>query len=681
MDHQSSPNFVPPKARKLSVQLETNGQTRVDEYQWLQQRANKDVSAYLQAENSYTDAVMADTCALQETLFNELKNRIKEDDESVPYLWHGYEYFSRTIKDKDYAVHLRRRPDGEESVILDVNSLASGFDYYDVGFLAVSPDSQLLAWTEDTDGSENWSIRVRNLASGEALADTLTGCAADLVWHADSQGFWYLRLDENRRPWQLCSYRLGQSADSQVLLEEPDERFYLGLSLARSEDRLFIISGSIDTSECYQCSVDEPGVKPELILARQQGHEYYPDYDGQRLLIRTNDQGIYYRLVEASPANPQLWQEVVRHRKGITLEDYEIFSDHLVLFERENGLESVRILAKDGESQTLIFPDEAWTVHSTDNAEADADFLRIGYESLNRPYSIIDVDLKSGKQTTRKQMPVLGGFESSDYQTLRIEVVSHDGVKVPVSVVGRKDSFDRSSPLMLYGYGAYGSSQDPYFSSARINLLDRGMLFTLAHIRGGGDLGEDWYRSGRRMQKKNTFEDFIACAEGLISEGLTTDRQLFISGGSAGGLLVGAVLNQRPELFGGALLDVPFVDVLNTMLNPELPLTVTEYDEWGNPEEPAVYDYIASYSPYDNIRNTIYPPILVQAGLEDSRVQYWEPAKWVARMREMKTDNNPLLLKTRMDTGHGGASGRYDGMRECAFDQAFILKTMGLTDG
>ncbi len=681
----SSSLAAPSALQQATERTDDQGRLRIDYYQWLEQRDSQRVMDWLAEENAYTEQGMADTKALQECLYQEMKGRLQEDDQSLPYQWQGYEFFSCTVAGKDYPIHYRRLVGGGvDEVIFDGNQHADGEEYFDLGVMSISPNNQLLAWAEDFQGNESWVIRVRDLESGQLLPDVLTGCSANIVWARDNQGFWYIRLDKNFRPAQLCFHSLGDDlANDPILFDERDERFFLSVYPDRSESLLILESASTDTTECFLGSLDSSERVLQMVRPRQTGLEYYLDSDGKQLYIRTNDQGINYRLATASFDQPQLWQALVPHRDTITLEDYELFPEHIVLFEREQGLVQVRIVStaadqKSAEPITLAFPDQAWSVGGCDNADFHAGFLRLEYESLNRPASIFDVDLTTGALTLRRQMPVLGDFNPDDYQSQRLMITSHDGVEVPVSLVGRHESFKAPAPVLLYGYGAYGMSEDVYFSGGRINLLDRGMIFAIAHVRGGADLGESWYRDGRRLNKKNSFEDFIACAKGLIAQGIADSERIVISGGSAGGLLMGAVLNQAPELFAGAVLDVPFVDVLNTMLNPELPLTVTEYDEWGDPADDDVYRYIRSYSPVDNIRCQHYPPQLVMGGLEDRRVQYWEPAKWVAKMRAEKLDNNVVFLKTHMGAGHFGASGRYGAMREAAFEQAFILTVAGL---
>ncbi|CAM3507988.1 S9 family peptidase [Parendozoicomonas haliclonae] len=672
------PPFAP---KEPVVRVDEQGRSRTDDYFWLEDRGSQQVQDWLEAENRYTAEGMAETEALQKTLYQEMKARMKEDDESLPYQWRGYEYFSRTIKGEDYAVHYRRKLSSENvEVLFDGNLQADGQDYFDLGVLSVSPDNNLLGWAEDFAGDESWTLCFRDIETNRLLPDTLKGCSANIVWASDSRSFWYIRLDKNFRPWQLCHHMLGQDVSTdQILFEEPDERFFLSVYPDRTESFLLVESASTDTTECYIGSLDSADVPLQLIRPRQTGLEYYPDSDGQTLFIRTNDTGINYRLVTADPQSPAEWHELLAHREQTTLGDFEIFPGKLVLFERETGLVQVRLFDLASRTTiTLDFPDEAWSVGGCDNAEFEAGFLRLEYESLNRPPSVYDVSLVTGELTLRRQQEVLGGFDPERYQTRRLMIPSHDGIEVPVSLVGLKESFDQPAAMLLYGYGAYGASEDPYFAKARLNLLDRGMIFGIAHVRGGADLGEAWYRDGRRLSKKNSFEDFVACSRYLIEQGYTSSDRLVISGGSAGGLLMGAVLNQAPELFAGAVLDVPFVDVLNSMLNPDLPLTVTEYDEWGDPAEDEVYNYIASYSPIDNIRSVDYPPQLVLGGFEDRRVQYWEPAKWVATMRDRKTDSSPIYLKTHMGAGHFGASGRYEAMKEAAFEQAFILTVAGL---
>ena len=653
-----------------------HGRKRQDDYSWLENPDNPEVIAWLEKENAWTKDAMADARPLQERLYQEMKGRLKEDHQSLPYLWRGHEFFSRTLTGKEYAIHYRQ-PQGQKNaqVLFDSNRQAGSHDYFELGSLVVSPDNRLLAWAEDTTGEESWTLSVRDLTNNAALPDQLTDCASDIVWAADSQSFWYVRLDAARRPWQLCHHRLGTPvAEDPVLLEEPDGRFFLGIAADRTEQLLLVTLASTDTTECWWTSLARPDEPLQVIRPREKGLEYYPEFDGQQFYIKTNDKGINYRLVTASPALPDQWQEQVAHRQDVTLEDYELFPEHLVLFERQQGLVQVRVLQLEtGQSCQVQFPDELWSVAGCDNVDYHAGFLRLEYESLNRPASVLDVDLETGQWQLRWQQPVEGGFDPGNYQSRRLWVTAEDGVQVPVSLVGRHDSFSRPAPLLLYGYGAYGASEDPDFSQARLNLLDRGMIFAIAHVRGGGELGEIWYRQGRRMHKKNSFTDFVTCARFLIDQKITAADRLLATGGSAGGLLIAAALNLAPELFAGARLQVPFVDVLNTMLNPELPLTLTEYDEWGDPADKAAYDYIRSYSPVDAVAARDYPPQLVIAGLTDARVPFWEAVKWVARVRALNTGDSPAFLKVTMQAGHGGVSGRYQAMKDEAFEQAFLL--------
>ncbi|MCY4471889.1 MAG: S9 family peptidase [Kistimonas sp.] len=652
------------------------GRERRDEYSWLEDPESQEVKDWLEKENAWTQAVMADSAPLEDQLYLEMKARLRETFESLPYQWRGYEFFERTLEGREYPIHYRRKlGQAAPELLFDSNQQAGKHAYFELGSLAVSPDNRFLVWAEDSTGDEEWTLSIRNLDTGELLPESLDTCSSCVVWAADSQSFWYLRLDACRRPWQLCHHRLGTAVTvDRVLLEETDARFFMALSADRTEQLLLVELASTDTTEYLWGPLSEPDAPLQLMRPREKGLEYYPDFDGHQFYIKTNDQGINYRLVTASVQQPQHWTELVPHRQDVTLEDYELFPGHLVLFEREKGLVQVRIRQlHTGDSCQVAFPDALWSVAAGDNAEYDAGFLRLEYESLNRPLSVLDVCLDTGHWQLRWQLPVEAGFNPDDYQTRRIQVPSEDGVLVPVSLVGRRESFSRPVPVLLYGYGAYGASEDPGFSSGRLNLLDRGMLFAIAHVRGGGDLGEHWYRQGKGLHKKNSFADFVACARFLIDQNITAADRLLAEGGSAGGLLVAASLNRAPELFAGAVLNVPFVDVLNTMLDPGLPLTVTEYDEWGDPADPAVYDYIHSYSPVDGVKAGPYPPQLVTTALADSRVPFWEAVKWVARVRSQTTGCHPALLKIHMQAGHGGASGRYQAMRELACEQAFML--------
>lgn len=650
---------------------------RFDPFHWLREQDDPETLPYLNAENDYTQSQMADTAELQETLFTTLKGRIQETDCSVPYRWKNYDYFSRTQAGLQYPKTYRRAVGSDqEELLIDGNRLAADHPYFSLGALEVSPNQQLMAYADDTEGDEVYQIHLQRIADSEPLEAPLTGCAGGLVWSEDNLGFYYNTLDASQRPHQLWYHRLGEpQSDDQLIFSEPDGRFFLGAYKSKSDQLIFIELSSKESTETWFADSQHIETAFRCIQPRQPKHEYYVDHDGERLLIRSNDQHQNYRLATASTEQPEHWLECIEPQEDLFLEDAEPFGDHLVLTERINGQVRLVILNQSGR-HLIEFPDQCYSTGLSSNIELNADFVRIEYESLNRPAQVIDVDLASGVQTLRKQKAVLGDYNADDYLCKRLYATASDGTQIPISLVGHHQSWQNSAPLYLYGYGAYGESLDPWFSHARLNLLERGFIFAIAHIRGGGDLGDSWYQAGKLEHKERSFTDFIDCLNHLHQEGISTPEQTVVSGGSAGGLLIGAVINRAPELIHSAVAEVPFVDVLSTMLDPELPLTVTEYDEWGNPEEAAAYQQIKAYSPIDNITEHSYPHLLVTAGLSDPRVQYWEAAKWVATLRRKKTDQHLLLLKTDMDAGHGGASGRYQAMREVAFEQAFVLKTL-----
>jgi oligopeptidase B len=671
-----------PRAKIVPKQVTLHGDTRLDNYFWLRDRSDPDVIPYLEAENRYTEEVMAPTLPLRETLYQEILGRIQETDVSVPVKRDDYFYYTRTEEGKAYSIQCRKHGglDASEEILLDSNALAEGQNYFRLGTFAVSPDHRLLAYSTDLEGDESYTIRVKNLSTGQLLPDRIDNTYDTLEWANDNRTFFYTVLDAAKRPYRVFRHELGALSDA-LVYQEDDARFNLSLAKTRSRQFLFIETSSPLTSELRYVDADHPRGEFRVLLARRQDVEYDATHHGEYFYIRTNDQAKNFRLMRTEVNNPSAdsWQTVIPARAGVTIEGVDSFEDHIVVYERERGLEKICIRDGDGElSHYVEFPEPVYTVTATGNAEYKTHLLRFAYTSLVTPVSVFDYNVHTRERELRKRYEVRGGYDASQYQSERIFAKAPDGVEVPISLVYKK-GFERNaaSPLLLYGYGAYGHSIDPRFSSDRLSLLDRGFAFAIAHIRGGAELGEEWHDQGKLLQKKNTFTDFIACAEHLLAEHYTSTQRLAIMGGSAGGLLMGAVLNMRPKLFHAVIAKVPFVDTLNTMLDPSLPLTIAEYEEWGNPEQEEFYRYIRSYSPYDNVALRHHPAMLVTAGLNDPRVSYWEPAKWVAKLRALKKDANVLLLKTNMGSGHFGPSGRYEGIREVAFDYAFLLGAVG----
>lgn len=675
----------PPVAKAVPKTLTMHGHERTDNYQWLREKENPEVIAYLEAENAYTDANMKHTEQLQARLYEEIKSRIKQTDLSVPYRMDDYFYYTRTVEGKNYPFYCRKKGslDGAEEILLDVNAMAEGKKYYRVSLFRVSPDHKLVAFADDTEGDETYTLRFKDLTSGAILPDAIAGIDAAGEWGNDNRTVFYLTLDATRRPYKLFRHRLGEPADTDAeLYHEADETFGINVSKSRSRKFLILDLRSTMTREVRVLSADDPTGAFSVIEPRKRGHEYEIEHHGDRFFIVTNDQAKNFRLMEAPVAAPTQsnWKEVIPHRERVKLDGVDAFENHLVIRERDEGLPRLRIRKlADGSDHVVDFAEPAYSVFATGNEEFKTDTVRFIYQSLITPRSVFDYNMNTKKRELLKQDEVLGGYDPKNYVTERIFAKAPDGTRVPLNLAYRKGLVrDGKNPCFLNAYGSYGASSDTFFSSERVSLLDRGFVFALANIRGGGELGRTWYEDGKLLKKKNTFTDFIACAEHLIAEKYTSPDRLAIQGGSAGGLLMGAVTNMRPDLFKVVLAQVPFVDVINTMLDPTIPLTTLEYDEWGNPNDKAYYEYMYSYSPYDNVAAKNYPNILVKTGLNDPRVAYWEPAKWVARLRATKTDNNRLLFKTRMEAGHGGASGRYDRWKDYAFDYAFILDTMKL---
>jgi oligopeptidase B len=670
----------PPHAAKLAHQIEIHGDTIVDDYFWLRDRDNPQVMEYLKAENDYTEQVLEPHAELRESLFQELKARVKEDDRSVPVKKDDYYYYSRVAAGKQYGIHCRKRGDlnSPEEIILDENQLAEGKPYFQLGTFSISPNHQLLAYSEDIDGSERYTLRIKNLTTGELFPETIANTYYSLEWVNDNQTFYYTVLDENLRPYRLYRHTLGESIDrDELIYEEQDSQFFVGCGKSRDDRYIFLTTDGKITSEQYFVSADDPHGTFSIVTPRQKGHEYSVSHHDGSFYILTNDNAQNFRIMRTLVEQPQqeYWEEYIAHDPDRLIEGFDEFKDYFIIGERYQGLGQLRAI--DLQNQTshyLEFDDPTYLVFGAANWEYDTQTFRFGYTSLVLPMTIFEYDLRSRTKTILKQNEIPGGYDPSQYHSERIFARSHDGVEVPISIVYRRDfKRDGTQPLYLYGYGSYGASIDPGFSTNRLSLLDRGFVYAIAHIRGGSELGRHWYESGKFLQKKNTFLDFVACAEHLIAEKYTSAGNIAISGGSAGGLLVGATINLKPELFKAAIAQVPFVDVLNTMLDADLPLTQLEYDEWGNPANEEFYRYIRSYSPYDNVEAKAYPHLLITAGLNDPRVNYWEPAKWTAKLRSLKTDDNLLLLKTNLDSGHGGASGRYEYLKDIALEYTFLL--------
>ncbi|MCH8147346.1 MAG: S9 family peptidase [Planctomycetes bacterium] len=677
-------SVAPPVAKVDPTHRTIHGETRADPYGWLRNRGGADVLAYLEAENDYTKRMMNHTEDLQQRLFEEMKGRLKETDLTVPTKHDEYYYYTRTVEGRQYRIHCRKHGslDAAEEIILDQNELATGHEYFRLGAFEFSPNHKLLAYSTDTAGSETYTLRIKDLTTGEMLPDTIENTYYSLEWGNDNATLFYTVLDDAMRPYRLMRHILGTEASAdRIIHEEKDERFFVRVSKTRSKKFLLLRLGSQITSEIRVLDAGNPRGVFTTIEPRRQGVEYSVDHHGDDFFIVTNDDAMNFRLMRAPVESPSRgnWTEVIEHRPAVRLTGVDMFANHMAIYERQDGLRRLRLRnLKDGSEHYVSFDDPVYTFYATGNAEFDTDTIRYSYTSLVTPRSVYDYNMNTRAAELKKRQEVLGGFDPALYTSQRIAATAKDGTKVPISLVYRKGLvLDGRNPCLLYGYGSYGASMDPRFSSRRLSLLDRGFVYAIAHIRGGGDMGRPWYDGGKLLKKKNTFTDFIACAEHLIDEGFTSRDRLAIMGGSAGGLLMGAVTNMRPDLFSAVVAQVPFVDVINTMLDPSIPLTVIEYEEWGNPHEKESYDYMLSYSPYDNVEQKDYPNMLITAGLNDPRVQYWEPAKWTAKLRANRTDDNLLLLKTNMGAGHGGASGRYDAIRERAFAYAFIIDQLG----
>ncbi len=700
---------TPPVPARRPVVLEAHGDVRIDDWYWLADKEDPAVIEHLTAENTYTEAVTAATAGLRDQLFKEMVARIEETDLSVPARKGNWLYFSRTVEGSSYGIHCRRpagtgeEAEGEEEVILDENILAEGHDYFALGNLAISPDHRWLAYSTDTSGAERYTMRFRDLDSGDESAESLGDTSYGVAWANDNATVFFVRVDEAMRPHQLWRHEVGTAPSGDVLVyEEPDEHYYLGVGRTKDDRYILCALDSKVTSEVRVLSADNPGGEFTIVEPRRQGIEYSVDHDrgdpdnGRqgRFLIVTNDGAEDFRLMAAPDDAPgrASWTEVIPAREGVRLDAVDPFANHLVVYEREDGETRIRVIdAVTGVSTPVDQPETPSTVWGGANPEYDSTTLRYEYTSMVTPRSVFDLDLETGKLELRKRQPVLGDFDPDRYTTERRWARAEDGARVPISLVYRTDlvaaGAGAGAPCLLYGYGSYEASMDPTFSSFRLSLLDRGFVFAIAHVRGGGEMGRRWYEDGKFLSKPNTFSDFVACARNLIDEGWTSADRLVARGGSAGGLLMGAVANLAPELFRAIVAEVPFVDCLTTILDDTLPLTVLEWEEWGNPvEDPEVYAVMKAYSPYDNVRSldqhgvpVRYPDILATGGLSDPRVGFWEPAKWVAKIRTANSENR-VILKTEMGAGHGGPSGRYDAWKDEAFVYAFILDALGLTD-
>ncbi len=689
--------ITPPLARREPTPTTVHGQTLGDDYRWMRDKSSPELVAYLEAENAYTLSVMAPTEKLQAKLYAEMLSHIKETDESVPYRERGWFYYVRTVEGRQYPIHCRRLATGTqfdatqpEEVLLDVNQLAEGQPFMSVGAMSVSPDGYLLAYSTDNTGFRQYTLRVRDLRTGEDLSDTAERVGA-IVWAADSTTLFYTTEDAvTKRHDHLFRHRLGEVvSQDMVVYEEKDERFNLGVGKTRDCKYLLMEAGSHTTSECRFLSAETPEGEFQMIAPRMDEQEYSVDHRDGLFYIRTNDVGKNFRVVTApvEKAGREFWTELISLDRDVPLEDFELFESFCVSSRRRLGLPTLTITSFGadgglGGSKEIEFPEPVYSADGHINPDFETEKFRYSYQSLVSPASVYEYDVKDGTSTLLKQQEVPGGFDSTLYGSERVWVEASDGVKVPVSVVYRKDFFkcDSKNSLYIYGYGSYGYPLPIGFSPSRLSLLDRGVVIAYAHIRGGGEMGDSWHDAGKMMVKRNTFSDFIAVTEQLVAKGYGARDGVAVEGGSAGGLLMGAVVNERPNLFRVVLSHVPFVDVMNTMLDASLPLTVAEYEEWGNPNEAEAFAYMRSYSPYDNLKAGDYPAMLVKTSLNDSQVMYWEPAKYVAKLRTLKKNDTPLLLHINMDAGHGGASGRYDYLKEIAFDYAFLLTQLGVED-
>jgi len=682
----AAPVLAPPMAAVRPHRFDEHGNVRIDQYYWLRDRDNPEMIKYLEDENAYTKSVMAHTQALQDRLFEELKGRVRQNDQSVPYRQGGYFYYTRLVEGKDYPIYARKRGSlsAPEEILIDGNAMGQGKPFFQVMGWQISSGEDLLAFAVDTMGRRIASLRIKNLRTGEVFPEVMEHVTGNMAWAEDNRTLFYTRHDSVTLRWnRIYRHIVGTpAATDQLVYEEKDDTYDAFVFKTKSKAYVMIGSSQTLANEYRFVPAAHPDQPFQVLEPRRRGHEYDVDHLGGYFYIRTNDGAQNFRLMRTPVTNTTRanWQEVIPNRVDVFLQSFEIFKDYLVLSERRNGLTEIRVRPWNGSAEhNLDFGEPAYVAYIGTNAEMDTPVLRFGYQSLTTPTSTYDYDMRTRQKTLLKRDEILGGFDPANYVTERLYTTARDGVRVPVSLVYRK-GFARPAPLLVYGYGSYGSSTDPTFSADRLSLLDRGFVYAIAHIRGGQEMGRAWYDDGKLLHKKNTFTDFIDVADDLVRRGYTSPDRLFARGGSAGGLLMGAVVNMRPELFKGVIAGVPYVDVITTMMDASIPLTTGEYDEWGNPNDSTYYRYMLSYSPYDNVEHKAYPNLLITAGLHDSQVQYFEPAKWTARLRAMKTDNNRLILRTNMEAGHGGSSGRYRRWHDVAFEYAFLLDLAGLGD-
>ncbi|MDH4209924.1 MAG: S9 family peptidase [candidate division WOR-3 bacterium] len=664
-----------------------HGDIRVDNYYWLRQKDDPAVIDYLRAENEYTSAMMKDTESLQDSLYREMLSRIRETDLSVPVRLDDYYYYSRTEEGMEYPVYCRKKVslDSTEQILLDMNELAEAYAYLELGVYEISPSHRYLAYSIDTSGAELYTLHIKDLDKNTLLGETVDNVGYQAAWANDDQTIYYTVLDEAKRSYELCRHTLGtESSLDSVIYHEEDEAFWVDVRKTKSEQYVLMNTSSHTTTEFYYLDADAPQLGFTIFRPREPGVEYYIDHRDEKFYIMTNDSALNFKLMETSVGEPSMinWREVIPPRDSVMITDFDVFEKYLVVYERKDGLERIRVLDVAGNVDYYIeFSEPVYTLWTVRNPEYRTDLLRFEYTSLITPRTVFDYNITTRSREMKKQYEVLGGYDSGKYISERIFARAGDGTMIPISMVYR-NGIERTgdNPFLLTAYGAYGYSSEAYFSSNRLSLLDRGIIYAIAHVRGGGEMGKSWHRQGQFLNKINTFTDFISCARHLIEKRYTSNNRLVISGGSAGGLLMGAVVNMHPELFKAVVADVPFVDVINTLLDSTIPLTVVEYTELGSPFEKEFYEYMKSYSPYDNVAAMDYPDMLIVAGFNDPRVQYWEPAKWVAKLRALKTDDNLLLLKINMDAGHIGASGRYGYLRYVAFEFAFVMKVLGINE-
>ena len=688
-DQKSKVNMSAPVAKKIEKIFEEHGNKRIDNYYWLNQREDPEVIEYLTAENNYTKEVLKDTEELQEKIFEEIVGRIKQTDMSVPYIVDGFEYYTRYEEGGEYPIYCRKPVDEnpKEQVMLEGNVMAKGYAFFQIGGWRVSFNNELLAYSVDTVSRRKYTIHFKNIVSGEVYEDAIPNTSGNMAWSNDNKTLYYAIKDETLRSYKIFKHKLGTAVkDDELIFHEEDPTF--GTFVYKTQSNKYLVIGSYSTLSTefriLDANNEDPGAQFEVFQKRQKDIEYSISHQNDRFIIRTNFEAKNFRLMETSEDHTSIgnWKEIIPNRDDVLLEGIDVFKTYYVVTERKNGLPEFRVIDQLKHRDFYItFDEKDYYAYTSGNRDYKSRKLRYNYTSLKTPTTVNDFDIETEQHTLLKQYEVLGGYNLDDYQTERLYASARDGVKVPISIIYKKGfRKDGSQPLLLYAYGSYGYSMESTFRSSRLSLIDRGFAFAIAHIRGGEEMGRYWYEDGKLLKKKNTFYDFIDCGDHLVKEGYTTTEKMFAMGGSAGGLLVGAVINYRPDLFKGVIAAVPFVDVITTMLDESIPLTTSEYDEWGNPNEEEYYEYILSYSPYDNVQAIDYPALLVTTGLHDSQVQYWEPAKWVAKLRDMKTDDNMLLLQTNMDFGHGGASGRFETYKETAMEDAFMLKLLEITE-